>query len=154
MVWPEAGVLAMAESQSLPTPKTQEPFRVVKSDAVGAPDEALFVPVAPIAPEPFVPVVSTPEKLITVREAENLWASVAVTVALLRVEAENARQISEVPSCALVLTTRVHVKPAPETLLTVIAEPEGPSAETNASNSSFPATVEKEGLAIVVPVAA
>ena len=58
---------------------------------------ALELPVAPIAPEPWVPVVSTPAKLITVKEELTLWESVAVTVTLLSADVASARQISEVP---------------------------------------------------------
>ena len=64
---------------------------------MGAPLLALALPVAPIAPEPLVPVVSTPAKLITVNEELTLWESVAVTVTLLSAEEAKARQISEVP---------------------------------------------------------
>jgi hypothetical protein len=70
---------------------------VVVRLAVGAPRVEFPVPVAPIAPEPFVPVVSTPAKLITVKEQPKLWEIVAVTVALLNGDGANARQISEVP---------------------------------------------------------
>jgi hypothetical protein len=57
----------------------------------------LAVPVAPIAPEPFVPEVSTPAKLITVMEQPTLWEIVAVTVTLFKGKGANARQISEDP---------------------------------------------------------
>ena len=65
--------------------------------ALGAPVDALPVPIAPTAPEPLVPVVSTPLKLIRVIEEATLWVRVAVTLTLLRVEVAKARQISEVP---------------------------------------------------------
>jgi hypothetical protein len=52
----------------------------------------------PIAPEPLVPEVSTPLKVITVIDESTLWESVALTVTLLSDEAEKARQISAVPS--------------------------------------------------------
>src|SRR5947207_645973 len=103
---------------------TQEPFRVVVRLAAGAPRVALEVPVAPIAPEPFVPVVSTPAKLITVKEHATLWEIVAVTVRLLSAEGANARQISEVPLCTLVLRTRTQFRPPPETPVTVVLGPE------------------------------
>ena len=50
------------------TPITQEPLRVVVRLAVGAPALEFAVAVAPIAPDPLVPEVSTPVKLITVKE--------------------------------------------------------------------------------------
>jgi hypothetical protein len=77
-----------------------------------------------MAPDPFVPVVSTPVKLITVMEAETFCARFAVTDALLKGAAAKARHISDVPRWLFVLTTRAHVKPAPDTLLTVIVFPE------------------------------
>jgi hypothetical protein len=87
----------MALSKSLPTPITQEPARVVVRLAVGAPLREFPVPVAPIAPEPFVPLESTPAKLITVMEEPTLLERVAVTVTLLSVCVAKARQISDVP---------------------------------------------------------
>src|SRR4029077_9975888 len=93
-VWPVPSVLAVGLSQSLPTPTTNELFRVVTSVAVGAPDAALALWIAPMAPEPFVPEVSTPAKLITVSMDETPGDSVAVTVALVNAEDANARQIS------------------------------------------------------------
>ena len=114
----------MALSKSLPTPSTQELSRVVVSVAVGAPEEAFPAPVAPTAPEPLVPEVSTPVKLITVIEAATLWDRVALTEVLVRVEGAKARQISAAPLCTLVLTTRAHVRPAPEMVLTVVLVPE------------------------------
>ena len=65
--------------------------------AVGAPDFALALAVAPIAPEPFVPEVLTPVKVITVMEAATDWERVAVTVTALKGFAEKARQISASP---------------------------------------------------------
>jgi hypothetical protein len=65
--------------------------------ALGAPERALTLFLAPIAPEPFVPVVSTPVKLIIVIDDKTLWDSVAVTATLVSGEAENALQTSEVP---------------------------------------------------------
>ena len=55
-------------SKSLPTPNTQEFARVVVNFAVGAPVLALPDPTAPIAPEPFAPDVSIPEKLTMVSD--------------------------------------------------------------------------------------
>jgi hypothetical protein len=72
MVWFEPTVREVALSQSLPTPITNELFLVVIREAVGAPGLALPVPVVPIAPEPYVPVVLTPVKLMTVIEALTL----------------------------------------------------------------------------------
>jgi hypothetical protein len=87
----------MALSKSFPTPATQEPFRVVVRFAVGAPRLELPVPVAPMAPEPFVPEVSTPVKLITVKEETTLCERLAVTVTLLSGEVEKDLHISEFP---------------------------------------------------------
>lgn len=114
----------MALSKSFPTPNTHELFRVVTSEAVGAPDAALLPLVAPIAPEPFVPEVSTPAKLITVMEDTTLCDNVADTITLLNEEGANVRQISEVPLCALVLRTSTQVSPAPVTFVTVVFVPE------------------------------
>ena len=50
----------------MPTPNTNELPRVVTSVADGAPDDPLALAVAPIAPDPFVPVVSTFENVATV----------------------------------------------------------------------------------------
>ena len=81
----------------MPTPKTQELFRVVTRLAVGAPEDALALPVAPIAPDPFVPEEFTPVKLMTVIDEATLWDSVAVTVTAFNGAVANARQISDVP---------------------------------------------------------
>jgi methylglyoxal synthase len=83
----------------------------------------LAVFVAPIAPEPFVPDVSTPAKLTTVMDDPTACESVAVTATLLRGEVANARQISELPDCALLLVTRAQVRPAPLTPVTVVFVP-------------------------------
>jgi hypothetical protein len=88
----------MALSQSLPTPKTQELLRVVTSEALGAPEDALAEFVAPIAPEPFVPLPSAPRKLTTDIVAATLCHMLAVTVTLDSVDVANARQISDVPA--------------------------------------------------------
>ena len=108
----------------MPTPNTHELFRVVTSVAVGAPLAALALLVAPIAPDPFVPEVDTPVKLITVIEEITLWDSVAVTVTPLKGAVANALQISDVPLRVLVLTTSAQVSPAPETPVTVVLVPE------------------------------
>ena len=68
----------------------------VTSDADGAPDAALPIAVAPIAPDP-APVVSMPEKLITVSDESTACESVAVTEMALRGLTAKARQISAVP---------------------------------------------------------
>src|SRR5205085_440231 len=102
-VWLVPRVLEMALSQSLPTPIINEPARVLVSVAAGTPGFAFPVPVAPIAPEPFEPEISTPEKVTTVTEATTLWERVAVTVIFVRGEGAKARQISEVPFCPFVL---------------------------------------------------
>jgi hypothetical protein len=78
---------------------------------------------APIAPAPFVPEALTPLKLITVIEALTLCERVAVAVMLLRGVAANARQISDVPLCPFVRTTRVQVRPPPEMFETVVFAP-------------------------------
>jgi hypothetical protein len=87
----------MGLSQSTPTPKTQEPLRVVTRVAVGAPLAAFPAPVAPMAPEPLVPVVSTPVKVITVIEESTACDNVALTEIALKGTTEKARQISAVP---------------------------------------------------------
>ena len=117
-------VLAIALSKSFPPPKTQEPFCVVTRVAVGAPEPAFALFVAPIAPDPFVPAAFTPEKLMTVIDETTLCERVAVTETLLNVDGAKARQISEEPLCALVRTTRTQVRPAPVTPVTVVFEPD------------------------------
>lgn len=119
------------------------------NEAVGAPGSALPVPVAPMAPEPPVPVVSTPVNVITVIEAATLFASAAVTDALLKVVDENARQISAVPSCVFVRLTKVQVRLAPVTPVTVMLAA-GASVETKANNNSLALVVENVGDTIVV----
>src|SRR5713226_8097529 len=130
---------------SFPTPITKELFRVVTNVACGAPDGALPVPTAPIAPEPLTPEVSTPVKLITVMDDVLFWVSVAVTETFCRGCDAKARQISTAPFCALVLTTRTQVRPAPETLPTLVFLPPRSSAAIKASTSSFPKAVENVG---------
>ena len=145
------GVRVIALSQSLPTPITKELFLVVTREAVGASLLELAVPFAPMAPDPNVPVVSTPVKLITVIEEAVLRDKVAVTVTLVRRDGANARQISAVPSCVLVLCTSSQVSPAPAILITVVFVPEvGASVHTNANSNSLPDVVEKLAVATVV----
>jgi len=91
---------------------------------VGAPALEFAVPVAPIAPEPPLPDVSTPVKVITVIDDTTLCESVAVTFTGPKAEVANARQISAVPASELVLLTRVQLNPAPITLVTVVFAPD------------------------------
>jgi len=105
---------------SLPTPNTHELLRVVVNWAVGAAEIALLAAVAPIAPDPFVPEVSTLAKLTTVSDAGSDADSVAVTVTLVNGAEAKARQISAVPRWTFVPRTEVHVRPAPVTPVTLI----------------------------------
>ncbi len=84
---------------------------------------AFALAVAPIAPDPFVPDVLTPSKLLIVMEETTLWDRLAVTVAALMGEVAKARQISESPLCPFDLTTRVQVNPPPVMLVTVVLAP-------------------------------
>ena len=72
--------------------------RVVVRLALGAPPEALLVPIAPIAPDPFVPEGFTPLKDTTVIEESTLCDRVAVIGAPLTTAEAKGRQISAVPS--------------------------------------------------------
>ena len=65
MVWFGPTVREIALSQSLPTPITSELLLVVTREAAGAPGLAFPEPIAPMAPEPPVPLVFTPVKLST-----------------------------------------------------------------------------------------
>jgi hypothetical protein len=76
---------------------TREPLWVAINVALGAPDVALPLPVAPMAPAPLVPVVLTPMKLITVMEAGTLCDSVAFMDTPVRAVEANARHISASP---------------------------------------------------------
>ena len=67
------------------------------SAAPAAPLRAFALPVAPLAPDPFVPVVSTPLKAMTVMEPATFFDTVAVTVATVSTAGANARQISASP---------------------------------------------------------
>ena len=116
--------------------------------AVGAPGFALALPVAPIAPDPFVPDVSTPLKLITVIDAATLCEIVAVTVRLLRVVVAKARQISEVPFCALVRSTSCQVRPVAVTFVMVVV-PEMLSVAMSASSNSLGAVVDTAAAIVV-----
>ena len=66
----------------------------------------------------------------------------AVTVTALSGDAANARHISAVPFCTLVLCTNTQVRPAPATCVTVVLGVVVLSAEMNASSNSFPVEVE------------
>jgi hypothetical protein len=123
----------------------------ITSVALGAPVAALPLPVAPMAPEPFVPVVSTPVKLITVIEESTARDNVAVTDAPPRGADAKARQISAVPHRAFVLLTRTQVRPPPVTLVTVVLVVVTLSADIKANNSWFPELVAKLGVVTVVP---
>jgi hypothetical protein len=106
--------------------------------------------VAPIAPDPFVPELSTPVKLITVIEEVTLCQNVTVIDTLVSVELENARQISAVPSCTLVLWTRTHGSPTPVIFVTVVLGDETRSDETNARRGSSADVVENTGVVTVL----
>jgi hypothetical protein len=135
----------------LPTPITQELALLVSREAAGAPGFAFPEPMAPMAPEPLVPVVLTPVKLITVMEALTLCDSVAVAVVALSLAEANVRQISAVPLWVLVLLTRTQVKPPPVTPLTETLVPlVEASAAMNARSNSLVEAVVKDGDTTVV----
>lgn len=143
IAWFGPTVREIGLSQSTPTPKIQEFVLVVVSVTVGAPLLALAIAVAPMAPDPFVPEVSTPVMLTTVSEDAADSDNVAVTDTLLSTVGANARQISAVPRCAFARATNCQVSPAPLMPVTVLFVPlAGASADTNASSSSFGAVVE------------
>src|SRR3982751_6203706 len=123
MVWFAPTVRDTALSKSLPTPNTRELLRVVTSVAVGGPPAEFADAVAPIAPDPFVPVVSTFLKLTTVIDPAVDCDIVAVTVTPVSVAGANARQISAPPSWTFVRLTRTQVRPAPVTPVTVVFAP-------------------------------
>jgi hypothetical protein len=150
MLWVGPKVLGAALSQSVPTPNTQELLRVVTSDAVGAPTAALPPPVAPMAPDPFVPDESAPVKLTTVIDDTTFCDRFAVTVTLLSADVAKARHTSAPPGCAFVRFTSTQVRFPPVTLVTVRPPEEIESAETNANKSSFGTVVENAGVVTVV----
>ena len=113
----------MAVSKSTPTPNTSDLARVATSVAEGAPGLAFPVPIAPIAPDPFVPDRSAPVKLTTVSDEVTDCASVAVTETFVSFAAAKARQISAVPSCTFVRLTSCHVNPPPAIPVTVTGVP-------------------------------
>ncbi len=110
--------------------------------ALGAPELAFALAVAPVALLPFVPDGSAPRKVTTVIDDATLCDKVAVTLTLVRADGVNARQISAVPSCTFVRRTKVQVNPAPVTLRTVTPLLM-PSLAMNANRSSFVEVVEK-----------
>src|SRR5438445_1771901 len=122
---------------SSPTPKTRVFARVVVSVAVGAPAAALAVAVAPIAPDPLAPVVSTPVKLTTVSDDNTDCENVAVTVALVSAVGAKARQISAVPSCVFVLCTSTQVRLPPAMVFTTVLAAVPFPLDTKASSNSF-----------------
>jgi hypothetical protein len=89
----------------------------VTKEAVGAPLAALPEAVAPTAPELLLPVVSTPLKLIKVKELAAGLERVAVATTFVKGEVAKARQISAVPGWVLVRRTKDQVNPAPDILL-------------------------------------
>lgn len=113
--------------------------------AVGAPELLLVAALAPIAPDPLVPEVSTPAKLTTVIDDVTLCERWAVTLIPVSGEGAKARQISAVPSCTLLRCTRVQVSPPPETPFTTTLEEMEyrPPLATKASSNSFDFVVEK-----------
>lgn len=137
---------------SSPTPNTTEFARVVVSVAEGAPEAAFAVAVAPIAPDPLVPVVSTPVKLTTAMDDCTVCEKVAVTVIFVSAVGAKARHISAVPCCVFVRCTSTHVRLPPVTLFTVVVAAVPFPLEINASNNSFVAEVENAAVARVVPV--
>jgi hypothetical protein len=67
-LWFGPTVRAVPAVGSSPTPKTNEFARVVVRMAVGAPDPAVAVARPPMAPDPFVPLVSAPSSATTVNK--------------------------------------------------------------------------------------
>jgi hypothetical protein len=92
-----------------------------------------------------VPTVLTPLKVITVIEETTLCDKVALTATFFNTDGAKARQISDVPSWTLVLTTRTQVNPAPDTLCTVAFGELRVSVEMKASSSSLLWAVENAG---------
>jgi DNA-binding transcriptional regulator YdaS (Cro superfamily) len=133
----------MALSQSAPTANTHELSRVVITEPLGAPEAALKVAVAPIAPEPLLPLESAPVKLTTVMEAAAVCASRAVIATLVNAAGANARQISASPGTLLARATNCQVSPAPLTDVMAFPVVGVESVDMNASNNSFAFAVEK-----------
>jgi hypothetical protein len=90
-------------------------------------------------------------KVSTVIDAATLWDRVAVTDTFVNAPDANARQISAVPRCTLVLSTNAHVKLAPVTLLTTVFVPDAEaSVAMKASSNSFPDEVENVAVVMLV----
>jgi hypothetical protein len=87
---------------------------------------------------------------MTVIEEDTLCDSVAVIDALVSGVVANARQISEVPLCTLVLTTSTHVSPPPEMPVTAVFAPPAQSDAMKASSSSLPDAVDTPGTVTVL----
>src|SRR5262249_57384881 len=88
------------------------------------------------------PTRAAPEKLTMVSDCTTpATAGVEVTVAFVRTLAALACQISDVPACVLARFTRLHVSPAPDTVIVCAPAAIGPSDATNASSSSGAADV-------------
>jgi hypothetical protein len=68
----------------------------------------------------------------------------------LKAEEANALQISAVPFCTFVRSTRTQTSPPPAIPVTVTREEQTWSVEMNASNSSLPEVVENEEVLTVV----
>ena len=117
---------------------------------MGAPLAELVLAVFPIAPDPFVPEVSLPAKvIIVIAAAGEDCEKLAVTETFDRIDGAKALQISAVPPCTSVRTTGFQFKPAPVTPLTVILDWTA-SLEISARISSLLVTVEKTPLLIVM----
>ncbi len=126
-----------------------ELLRVVTSEAVGAPELALFVAVFPMAPDPLVPEVSTPANVTTNIDDTTFCEIVAVTEAFESTFGAKARHTSEVPIWVFVRLTSAQVSPPPVTFETVMFG-DNASVLTKASSNSFPTAVEKIGLLTLV----
>src|SRR5438874_8060551 len=134
-IWPAAGFMVRAISQSVPTPTTSELAAVVTIVPFGAPAAALAARLAAPTSDGTAPV-----NPITVIDAASELFMTAVTVMLACAGVVNAHQISAVPSCAFERTALVHVNAVPVLLMpfTIVFTPStGASAETNATNSVF-----------------
>jgi hypothetical protein len=129
---------------------TRDLSLVVTNAAEGAPRGLFPLAVAPIAPEPLLPVSSTSAKLTTVIEEATAWERVAVTATPVKRVAEKARQISAVPSCTLVLRTSSQLSAPPLMRVTVVFGVPTESADTNASNSCSSLFVENAAVVTVV----
>src|SRR3954452_13660380 len=146
-VWPLPSVLAVAPSQSTPTPQTQLFARVVVSEAVGAPVAALPVPTAPRVDS------SAPVNAATFNvPCHDPELRVAVTTTLFSALGAAACQISAVPARVFVRWRSRQVSPPPLTELNDSAPLEGPSEARNATSSSPAWAVLIAGEAMLVPL--